>query len=58
MFVFCFCILVVYFQIHLHHQGEVPQMKDQGFAVAPGTHTLVGVKRIEVHFPFVEEFVE
>ena len=36
------------FQIHLHDQGEVPQMKDQGFAVAPGTHTLIGVKRYEV----------
>ena len=35
-------------QIHLHHQGEVPQMKDQGFAVAPGSHTLVAVKRIQV----------
>ena len=23
-------------------------MKDQGFAMAPGTHTLVGVKRYEV----------
>ena len=38
------------FQIHLHDQGEVPQMKDQGFAVAPGTHTLIGVKRYEVLF--------
>ena len=36
------------FQIYLHDQGEVPQMKDQGFAVAPGTHTLIGVKRYEV----------
>ena len=24
-------------------------MKDQGFAVAPGTHTLLGVKRYEVN---------
>ncbi len=36
------------FQILLHDQGETPQMKDQGFAVAPGTHTLVGVKRFQV----------
>ena len=36
------------FQILLHDQGEVPQMNDQGFAVAPGTHTLVGMKRIKV----------
>ena len=35
-------------QIMLHDQGEVPQMKDQGFAVAPGTHTLVGVKQYKV----------
>ena len=36
------------FQIHLHDQGEVPEMRDQGFAVAPGTHTLVAIKRFEV----------
>ena len=35
-------------QILLHDQGDVPQMKDQGFAVAPGTHTLVGVKQYRV----------
>ena len=40
------------FQIHLHDQGEVPEMKDQGFAVASGTHTLVGIKRFEVKFLF------
>ena len=37
------------FQIYLHHQGEDAQMKDKGFAVAPGSHTLVAVKRVEVH---------
>ena len=35
-------------KIQLHDQGEVPSMSDQGFAVAPGTHTLVGVQRVEV----------
>ena len=40
------------FQIHLHDQGELPEMRDQGFAVAPGTHTLVGIKRFEVKFLF------
>ena len=34
--------------MQLHHQGETPSMRDQGFAVAPGTHTLVGVKRMVV----------
>ena len=28
----------------------MPQMKDQGFAVSPGTHTLVGVKQYKVIF--------
>ena len=41
------CLFIIY-QIHLHHQGEVAQMKDQGFAVAPGSHTLVAVKRVQV----------
>ena len=36
------------FQILLHDQGEIPEMKDQGFAVAPGTHTLVGIKQYKV----------
>ena len=35
-------------QILLHDQGEIPEMKDQGFAVAPGTHTLVGIKQTKV----------
>ena len=29
-------------------------MKDQGFAVSPGTHTLVGVKKYKVKLYFVE----
>ena len=37
-------------QILLHDQGDVPQMKDLGFAVAPGTHTLVGIKQYKVMF--------
>ena len=31
-------------------------MRDQGFAVAPGTHTLVGIKRFEVKFLFYPTF--
>ncbi len=30
-------------QIMLHDQSEFPMIQDLGFAVAPGTHTLVGV---------------
>ncbi|ELT95915.1 hypothetical protein CAPTEDRAFT_92078 [Capitella teleta] len=28
----------------LHPAYEVPQVRDLGFAVAPGTHTLVGIQ--------------
>ena len=40
--------LLIWSKICLHDQGEIPQMQDQGFAVAPGTHTLVATKRVEV----------
>ena len=40
--------LLIWSKIYLHDQGEIPQMQDQGFAVAPGTHTLVATKRVEV----------
>ena len=36
---------MIILQIHLHDQDEFPLMKDLGFAVAPGSHTLVGVER-------------
>ena len=32
----------------MHDQTEVPKMKNLGFAVAPGAHTLVGVKKYNV----------
>ena len=32
----------------MHNQGEVPTMRNLGFSVAPGTHTLVGVKKYKV----------
>ena len=41
----------------LHDQGEVPQMKDQGFAVSPGTHTLVGVEQYRVHNYFQVDYI-
>ena len=36
------------FQMLLHDQYDLPLMKDLGFAVAPGTHSLVGVKQTQV----------
>jgi len=30
-------------RIHIHDQQEVPLMKDFGLAVAPGTHSLIGM---------------
>ena len=32
----------------LHDQTEFPLMKDRGFAVAPGTHTIVIVEKGKV----------
>ena len=34
----------------LHPTNEIPQVRDLGFAVAPGTHTLVGIMRNEVKY--------
>ena len=33
------------FQVLLHDPNEVAQVKDLGFAISPGTHTLVGIRR-------------
>ena len=33
----------------LHDQLEAPQIQELGFAVAPGTHTLVGIKKVQVN---------
>ena len=32
----------------MHDKGEVPTMRNLGFSVAPGTHTLVAVKKYKV----------
>ena len=37
-------------QILLHDQTEFPLMEDEGFAVAPGTHTSVVVDKNEVFY--------
>ena len=39
----------------MHDQGEVPRMKNLGFSVAPGTHTLVALKKYKViiNFKFI-----
>ena len=39
---------MISFKILLHDPRETPLVGDLGFAVAPGTHTLIGVKREEV----------
>lgn len=36
-------------QVLLHDPNEVPLVKDIGFAVAPGTHTLVAIRRKVTH---------
>ena len=35
-------------QVLLHERAEVPEMASLGFAIAPGTRTLVGISRKEV----------
>ena len=35
-------------QVSLHDPSLTPEMTDQGFVVAPGTHTLVAVNRKQV----------
>ena len=44
-------------KILLHDQSEFPMIKDLGFAVAPGTHTLVGINRFEVNIKFLPSSV-
>ena len=36
------------FQVFLHTSKELPQVRDLGFAIPPGTHALVGVRLNEV----------
>ncbi len=46
-----FCVLqyvIIGVQIHLHKHDDVPEVVDLGFAVSPGTHTLVGIQLSEV----------
>ena len=41
----------------MHHQGEFPLVKELGFAVAPGSHTLAAIERTvsnEMEPPFGE----
>ena len=39
---------LIYAQILLHPHEERPIIKEQGFAAAPGAHTLVAIERSEV----------
>ena len=41
-----------FLQILLHDQTEFPLMEDEGFAVAPGTHTSVVVDKNEAFLSF------
>ena len=40
-------------QVLLHDPAEHPQMSDQGFVVAPGTHTLVTILQKQVDWGYV-----
>ena len=37
-------------KLHLHDQGDVALVKDQGIAVAPGTHGFVAVDLLKVSY--------
>ena len=42
----------------LHERAEVPEMASLGFAIAPGTRTLVGISKKEVsREPFTPNYV-
>lgn len=45
-------------KMFLHPATEVPRVRDLGFAVAPGTHTLVGIQlsRVRTFLLFVSPF--
>ena len=45
--------MFVLVQILLHDQKSIPQMDEQGFAAAPGSHTLVGIKTKQVRTIFI-----
>ena len=36
-------------KVFLHAVNELPEVRDLGFAVPPGSHALVGVRLNEVH---------
>ena len=36
-------------KLHLHDQGDIALVKDQGIAVAPGTHGFVAVDLLKVY---------
>lgn len=37
-------------KVYLHHQSDIPAVKDLGFAIGPGIHALVGIKLSNVSF--------
>ena len=40
-------------QVLLHDPADHPQMSDQGFVVAPGTHTLVTILQKQVDWGYI-----
>lgn len=44
----CLKNTIIVFQIFLYSHGEVPFVRDLGFAVGPGDHALVGVTLSQV----------
>ena len=39
---------IIYLQMYLHSPDDLPRIRDLGFAIAPGTHTLVGTMLTKV----------
>ena len=37
-------------KVFLHHKNELPEVRDLGFAIPPGSHALVGVRLNEVRY--------
>ena len=41
------------YQVYLHHPDELAMVRDLGFAVSPGRHSLIAVKTIQVGSMFI-----
>ena len=52
---YVYCVLVVVYnkvfvcnKVFLHPKKELPQVRDLGFAIAPGVHALIAIRLNEV----------